>query len=122
VRESRQVASPVRVWGDFAVAAGIGLLLGLLVSFLPVASIALIVAMLVLAAAGLIRRDSRRSALAAGALVGSGGVYVYGAINTTLACLDDRCGGADPWPLVLFAVAVFGFGLVTIALSLVGRR
>ena len=84
--------------------------------------IALIVALLGLAAAGLIRRDSRRSALAAGALVGAGAVYVYGAINTTLACLDDRCGGADPWPLVLFAVAVFGFGLVTIALSLIRRR
>jgi hypothetical protein len=122
VRESRQVASPVRVWGDFLVAVGVGVLLGLLVSFLPVVSIALIVAVLVLAAAGLIRRDSRRSALAAGALVGSGGVYVYGAINTTLACLDDRCGGADPWPLVLFAVAVFGFGLVTSALTLTGRR
>ena len=122
MRGSRQVASPVRVWGDFWVAVGVGVLLGLLVSFLPVVPIALIVAVLVLAAAGLIRRDSRRSALAAGALVGSGGVYVYGAINTTVACLDDRCGGADPWPLVLFVVAGFGSGLVTIALSLVGRR
>ena len=122
MRESRQVASRVRPWGDVAVAVGVGALIGLLVSFLPVVSIGLIVAVFVLAVAGLIRRDSRSSALAAGALVGAGGVYVLGAINTTLACLDGRCGGADPWPLALLAVAVFVFGLVTSALSLAGRR
>ncbi len=46
-----------------------------------------------------------------GLLLASGAVYVFGAVNTLTACLDSRCGGANPLPLVLFAAVVFGFGM-----------
>jgi hypothetical protein len=91
--ERSQGSSSVRTWGDLAVAVGAGLLLGILVMLQPVISIALIVALLGLAVLGLVRGDSRQALLAAGALVGSGAVYLYGAIGTTLACLDDRLRG-----------------------------
>jgi hypothetical protein len=114
-------SSSVRAWGDFAVALGVGLLLGLLVLLAPVVSIALVVGSIVLAVVALARKQARPAWLAAGALVGSGALYLYGAITTTVACLDDRCGGGDPWPLVRFALVVFGLGLAIAAISLPRR-
>ena len=39
---------------------------------------------------GLAQRNDRRAALASGVLIGSGGLFLYGAITTVAACLDDR--------------------------------
>lgn len=117
-REPESVWPPLWTWTEFFVAVAIGLAIGLLVSFMVVVSIAAIIAVLVVGIGGLLRRDRRRSALASGILLGSGGLYLYGAINTLEACLDDRCGGGNPWPLLLFAIVIVGVGLATGAMAL----
>jgi hypothetical protein len=121
VRESHQASSRSPI-GDYAVVVGVGLLVGLLVAILPLVSIALIVATLALAVFSLVRDDSRRGVLASGVLVGSGALYLYGAINTALACADGRCGGSTPWPLIAFVVVVLGSGLATGSILLARHR
>lgn len=119
---SREASSPGRAVGDVLIAIVVGLAVGLSVPFAPAVSIAVIVATLVLGIRSLVEGDARRARLASGALVGSGAVYLYGAIVTVTACLDDRCGGADPVPLVPFAVVVLAGGLVTGVRSLPLQR
>lgn len=98
---------------EFLVAVLFGVAIGLLVSFMVVLSLVLVVGAFALALIGLAQRHHRRSGLASGVLVGSGGSFLYGTINTVAACLDDRCGGGNPWPFAVFALIVFGVGLAS---------
>lgn len=118
---SRRIPSRGRAWGDAFISVAAGLAAGLLVSPLPAISVALVLATLVLAVRSLADRSAGRARLAAGVLVGSGAVYLYGAIVTTTACLDDRCGGANPVPLAMFAGLVVVSGIVAGVLSFRSR-
>ncbi len=100
-------------FAEFLVAVLFGVVIGLLVSFFVVLSLALVVGALALALIGLAQRNDRRAALASGVLIGSGGLFLYGAITTVAACLDDRCGDGNPWLFALFAVTAVGVGLVS---------
>lgn len=114
---SRRISSPDRALRDTFISVAAGLVVGLLVSPLPAISIALVLATIALAVRSLAERVAGRARLAGGVLVGSGAVYLYGAIVTTTACLDDRCGGASPVPLAVFAALVVAAGIVAGALS-----
>lgn len=105
-----------QIWGDFAAALAVGLLVGMLVSLMPSVSVAVIVVALAVAIASLSRADRQRGVQASGVLVGSGALYLYGTIHTTLACMDDRCGNGNPLPLLLFALMTLG------ASSIIARR
>lgn len=111
-----------QIRGDFAVTVAIGVLVSLLVSVVPTVSVAVIVTALAVAIASPFRADRRRGVQAAGVLVGSGAFYLYGAINTTLACLDNRCGNGNPLPLLLFALLSVGVGVATGASLITARR
>jgi len=109
-RELNEARRSSATLAEFLVAVLIGVAIGLLASFIVVLSLALIVGALGLALVGLVQRNYRRAALASGVLVGSGGLFLYGAITTIAACLDDRCGAGNPWPFALFAVIAVGVG------------
>ena len=66
--------------------------------------------------------DLQRTAAGAGLLLGSGGVYLYGALNTLSSCSDSSiCGGASALPLLAWALVIVAVGVVMAALAF-GRR
>lgn len=112
-RDPSKIPRSSATLAEFLAAVLFGVAIGLLVSFIVVLSLVLVVGALGLALVGLAQRNDRRAALASGVLIGSGGLFLYGAIATVAACLDDRCGGGNPWPFAVFAVIAFGVGLVS---------
>lgn len=66
--------------------------------------------------------DLPRTAAGAGLLLGSGGVYLYGALNTLISCSGSSvCGGASALPFLAWALAIVAIGVVMAALAF-GRR
>jgi hypothetical protein len=99
-----------------------GLLLGLLTSLSPVIAVVAMLAVLVAAVIGVLRRaDSSRIVQLAGTLLGVGAFLVYGVVNTVTACFDtdDFCGNANVWPLGALAVATIAVGTVAAAVAVV---
>jgi len=101
-----------------------GFLLGLLtVSLMPVVGVVFVIGMLVATGASIVRkgRDDRATAYPSGALVGVGGLFLLGVINTTASCIDtaDFCGQANLAPLLVLALAALGIGALATARLLV---
>jgi hypothetical protein len=98
------------------------LLLGLLTSLSPVIAVVVILAALVAAVIGVLRRaDSSRLIQSAGTLVGVGVLLLYGVVNTVTACFetDDFCGNANVWPLGALALVTVGVGAVAAAVAFI---
>jgi hypothetical protein len=106
--------------GRFTVGVGVGALLAILMSYAPVVAIAgiglLIVATWVAIARG--RGDVSAMSLA-GIVLGSGLVLLYVSVTTIAACAgtDTFCGNANVMPLLVFAIAAVGSGLVASILT-----
>ena len=97
-----------------------GLLLGLLASLSPVIAVVAILAVLVGAVMGILRRaDPSRIIQLAGTLIGIGTLLVFGVVNSVTACLDtdDFCGNANVWPLGALALVTVGVGAVAAAVG-----
>ncbi|MDA8203285.1 MAG: hypothetical protein M0Z49_11100 [Chloroflexi bacterium] len=109
---------------SFVLGIGAGILTGLLVSVLPIASAALLVVGLFAMAVALVRNDALRSLFTAGILVAAGGYLAFGAISTIVACsqTDDFCGQANVWPLALIALATFGAGALAAVITVTRQR
>ncbi|MBA2718050.1 MAG: hypothetical protein H0U52_02240 [Chloroflexi bacterium] len=61
-----------------------------------------------------------RAAVGGGMLIGIGGFYLYGALNTLISCQgQDVCGGASPLPLFGFAMVLVALGLLVEGITLV---
>jgi len=106
---------PHPTWRDLVLGVTTGLLVGLLVSLSPVLVVVAVVALLIATVIGIARDMHRsRSMFLAGALVGTGALFLYGVINTIAACsvTDDFCGNANVWPLAVLALATLGGGVV----------
>jgi hypothetical protein len=91
------------------------LVLGLLTSLSPFIAIAAILALVVWTLINVgRRRETSRTMLLAGTLLGAGAVLLFGALNTVAACVDtsDFCGNANVWPMGAFAVVTIGVGTV----------
>jgi hypothetical protein len=89
------------------------LLLGIFTAILPVVAIVLVIALLVLTVARSVSgARSDQAAVLAGILLGTGSVLLYGALSTTLSCLNtrDSCGNANVWPLLGLAVVCLVVG------------
>ena len=66
--------------------------------------------------------DLPRTAAGAGLLLGSGGVFLYGALNTLISCSGSAvCGGASALPFLAWALGIVAVGVVMAALAF-GRR
>jgi hypothetical protein len=95
------------VGGRFLLGLAAGLLLGIFTAVLPVVAIVLVIALLVFTVARSVSGARPDHAVAlAGVLLGTGSVLLYGAVSTTLSCLNTRdfCGNANVWPLLALAV------------------
>ena len=107
----------------------LGLLLGVLVGFATSLVFLLIIAGpllgLGLAIAGIRSGlDGRsRANVGGGLLIGIGGIYLLGAVNTLNSCQgQDVCGGASAMPFLGFAVVVLALGLLVEAITLARDR
>jgi hypothetical protein len=57
--------------------------------------------------------DRPQANVGGGLLIGTGSVYLLGALNTVNSCQgQDVCGGASAVPFLAFAVAVLAVGLL----------
>lgn len=65
-----------------------------------------------------------RAAAGGGLLIGLGGVYLYGALNTLISCQghEDVCGGVIALPLLVFALVLLALGVVVEAISFARGR
>jgi hypothetical protein len=64
-----------------------------------------------------------RAIAGGGLLIGAGVVYLYGAVNTLIACQgQDVCGGTSVLPFLAFALVVISLGLVVEGLVSRGAR
>lgn len=97
----------------FGLGCATGFLIAVLTSILPVATIALSLALTAMTLVALRRRDTRRTAGLAGILVGLGTILFLGAANTVVSCsqTDNFCGNANVAPLFAYAAALIGIGL-----------
>lgn len=113
VRQSRQSRL-----GQFLVSVGLGALLALVGSLVPV--IALIGVALVIGSVWvvLVRAPADRRLIGlAGLSFGSGGAFLYGAASTVWSCAqtDDFCGGANVVPLLVLSVLGIATGVTGVA-------
>ncbi len=108
--------------GIFAVGIGVGVLAGLLVEFVP---LVLFAGLMVLAVAWTVREVARADPLGAsfwsGILLGVGGLFTYGVVNSIVPCLNtaDYCGGSNDWPLIGFTLAILATGTVGAVTTLI---
>jgi len=105
---------PQPVVGRLAVGVATGVVLALLMSYVPIVSFVAIGALTLASWFMLARRQTdARSASLAGIVLGSGLVLLYGAVTSVAACAqtDTFCGNANVTPLLAFALAVAGSGL-----------
>jgi hypothetical protein len=59
------------------------------------------------------------SSVGGGLLIGAGSVYLLGALNTLYSCQGpDACGGANPLPLLGYALAILGGGLLVAGVTM----
>ena len=66
--------------------------------------------------------DLPGTAAGAGLLLGSGGVFLYGALNTLISCYGSAvCGGAGALPFLAWALVIIIVGVVMAAVTF-GRR
>lgn len=106
--------------GAFTVALLVGILAAFIASKVPVLGLPLAVGTpiaLALRAAQVRSEGSRRLTEVAGVLLGSGGVFLFGALNTIAACqrTDDFCGNANVVPLFALALGMIVLGIVSSA-------
>ncbi len=60
-----------------------------------------------------------RAEVSGGLLIGTGGVYLLGALNTVNSCqAQDACGGASAVPFLGFAIAVLAIGVLIEGITL----
>ena len=91
--------------GRLAVGVGVGALLAVFASLMPViatVSIGILIAATCLAMA----RGSRQLPALAGIVLGTASVLLFGAMTTYVSCSQTAnfCGNANPLPLLLFGV------------------
>ena len=105
--------------GELGVGIGAGVLLGLLTSLIPIVAIIGIGALVIATWIGLAVRR-RRMGLLAGATLGSGLFLLWGAYTTIQSCsqTSNFCGDANVLPLLAFAAAGVGTGVVASLVSL----
>lgn len=99
----------------FAVSLIVGVLLGIATSVLFLLIIGVPLLGIYIGAIGLRGepRDVSYTAAGAGLLLGSGGVYLYGALNTLISCYGSSvCGGASALPFLAWAVVIVTVGVV----------
>ncbi|MEO8571773.1 MAG: hypothetical protein ABI553_08740 [Chloroflexota bacterium] len=65
-----------------------------------------------------------RAAAGGGLLIGLGGVYLFGALNTLISCQghEDVCGGVTTLPFLVFAIVLLALGIAMEVLSYAGGR
>lgn len=112
--EARQRASVGR---SFVLALVVGLLAAYIAARIPVLGLPLALGtpIALTVRARLVDRDrSRMWAETGGVLLGSGGLFLFGAANTIVACegTTDFCGNANVVPLLALAVAMIILGMI----------
>ena len=111
----------------FTIALLVGILAAFIASKIPVLGLPLAVGTPIALAvrAGLVRRErSRHLAEIAGVLLGSGGLFLFGALNTVAACqgTNDFCGNANVVPLFALALGMIVLGTLSTAGALRDHR
>lgn len=109
---------------SFALGIGAGVLVGVLISVLPIVSFAFLLGALLVTAIAVARKDAPRASFASGVLVAIGSYLTFGAISSIAACskTDDFCGQANIWPLALFGIVTLGAGAVGAAITAFRQR
>lgn len=110
--DSRPRSSVARA---FAVALVAGLVAGYIAARIPVLGLPFALAAPILLTVRAAREDQRspqRFAEISGVLLGTGGVFLLGALNTVAACLptSDFCGEANVAPLLALALVMLVLG------------
>lgn len=94
--------------------AFLGAVLAIVTVVFPASAYVLAPALILTLAAILLSRPIRYSRVAVfgGVLFGAGALYLYGVVNTVVACAptSDFCGQANVVPLFALAVAMLGTG------------
>ena len=104
----------------FAIALLVGVLAAIITSKIPALGLPLAVGTPIALAVRtrLVRREtSRQLAEISGVLLGSGGIFLFGALNTVAACegTDDFCGNANVVPLFALALGMIVLGILSSA-------
>jgi hypothetical protein len=119
---TEQPAVRQRLGSNVLLGSSLGAVLAIVIGVLPASGYVLAPVLLVALAAILVLRPIRYSRLAGfgGVLVGAGALFLYGVVNTVVACArtSDFCGQANVLPLFAVAVVMLGTGgLVAAAAS-----
>lgn len=103
-----------RVGSNVLLGGFLGALLAIVTAVFPASGFLLAPALIVALAVILVSRPVQygRLAIFGGALIGAGALYMYGVVNTVVACVgtSDFCGQANVLPLLALAVAMLGTG------------
>jgi hypothetical protein len=91
---------------------------GFVTALMPVAGLVLLAIGVIAAIVGAITVPAtrpKRLATAAGFLISSGGVFLYGSLNVISACqqTEDFCGDANVNPLLITAIVLLALGALS---------